>query len=258
MAIDSTQEIQANQYHFPYHYIPEIYADTPSFAASRKWNFSKSYAVALVLVKQWLQKGDSLSTKLIDIGCGDGGFLYHLKKYSIADLLCGVDYDDVAIKWARAFNSDIKFYCGNITEGSVVELVDCQGFDTATLIEVIEHIPPSELPAFISASSKLLKPRGALLVTVPHQNKPLAKKHFQHFSFSSLSAVLSSDFDVEEIYGFETKSFIETFFQRVLQNRFLYCEIPRLNRLFMRMQLSRVSRHEENCGRIFAVCRRKD
>ena len=85
--------------------------------------------------------------KHIDVGCGDGGLIFHLSRiFSDRSNISwsGVDNDPNAISWARLMNgSRATFFAGNISDSA------CNLYDSATLIEVAEHIPPDMLPDFI-------------------------------------------------------------------------------------------------------------
>ena len=246
--IHETQHIQATQYRFPYHYLPRLDEDGLGFSAGRFWDYSKSYVTALVLVQRWFKSHDLSSGRHVDVGCGDGGLIHHLRR-TVPDLeLVGIDYDRTAIEWARLFNPDVRFHAIDITERSGGEFAG--QFESASLIEVLEHIPPERLNRFVGSVSDLLVPGGRLVVTVPHRNKRVERKHFQHFDFSSISKVLEGSFDVVELRGFEVHSRLEEAFQRRFQNKRIYVELQSLNRRMLRAQLDRVSSDETRCGRI--------
>ncbi|MBI3370854.1 MAG: methyltransferase domain-containing protein [Betaproteobacteria bacterium] len=247
--IDETQQRQATQYRFPYHYLPRLDDDGRGFSAGRFWDFSKSYVTALILVQKWFETHDLSSARHVDVGCGDGGLIHHLRRTVPGLKLVGIDYDRNAIEWARLFNPDVRFHATDITEPSSTGEITGQ-FESASLIEVLEHISPEKLNRFVGAVSELLVPGGRLVVTVPHRNKCVEKKHFQHFDFSSISKVLEGSFDVLELRGFEVHSRLEEAFQRRFQNNRIFVEIRSLNRRLLRAQLDRVSSDETRCGRI--------
>ena len=103
---------------------------------------------------------------IIDIGCGDGRFLHELNKNHSQTDMSGVDYSQRANDFANAMNPTIDFECGDITE----DKLDKQ-YDVATLIEVLEHIPPNRLTNFIDSCTDIIKNEGALILTVPHKIK---------------------------------------------------------------------------------------
>lgn len=242
------QEIQAAQYAYPYHYIPA--ADGPTYL-SRRWGFAGSYVAAIELVGPLIQdlgrqRGDSF--RHIDLGCGDGALLYHLKqRFDLApSSLYGNDIDERAIGWARMFNPDCSFFLGDLSsvEGP---------FDSATLIEVLEHIPPAGLPDFLRSVSRVLAPGGSLLVTVPSTEKRVAEKHYQHFDTDQLRDILSPCFTDVSVHGFERNGRIVKTIERLRMHRKFHFEHVRLNRLAVSM-LKKLHRTQQRCGRLFATC----
>lgn len=246
--IRETQRVQAAQYAFPYHYLPRLDEDGLGFSAGRFWDFSTSYVTALVLVGRWFGSHNLSSGRHVDVGCGDGGLIHHLRRTVPGLKLVGIDYDRTAIEWARLFNPDVQFHATDITQRCGDEFAG--QFGSASLIEVLEHIPPDELNRFVSAVSDLLVPKGRLVVTVPHRNKPVERKHFQHFDFSSIAKVLEGSFDIVEMLGFEVHTRLEEALKRRFQNKRIYVELRSLNRRMLKAQLDRVSSEENRCGRI--------
>lgn len=246
--MDQEQVIQSEQYDFPYHYIPTLYRERGSFSASQTWSYSLSYVTALYHVVNALE--DRKPELHLDIGCGDGALLYFLKKYLPQTKFIGVDYDKRPINWARMFSSDIQYYSQDISEFRLE--TEC---DTASLIEVLEHIPPALLGDFISSVRTLLNKDSLLIVTVPHSNKPVSNKHYQHFTFESLRKTLAPFFYIQEIFGFEYSPVLETIYRNLLQTDKLYVESEYINRIRLKLQLRFKDFEENKCGRIFAIAR---
>ena len=183
--LEMPQQAQEDQYAFPYHYLPSW--STKGLILARYWPWGYRYLGGLMLVLDQLQPYRFAS--LIDIGCGDGRFLREAAKVYPDVHLLGVDYSERAICLAKALNPGLHYEALNILEAPPVKR-----FDAATLIEVLEHIPPPEVKRFIAAVADLLENRGHLVLTVPHRNKPIIKKHFQHFTSADLRAILEPHF----------------------------------------------------------------
>jgi len=85
-------------------------------------------------VISWLGEGE----RVIDLGCGHGGFARAALGAGISYQL-GVDFSEVAIKWAQARNPEYaeRFKVHDISKPSVMELVE---FDTAVILETLEHL----------------------------------------------------------------------------------------------------------------------
>lgn len=243
--MDAVQKIQSDEYGFPYHYLAHL--DREGFSAYRDWGWSLSYVTAL---RRVLERLKALGTQShIDIGCGDGALVKNLAEGMPGARLAGIDYDEQAIAFARAFNPELEFFTGDITKMTWPE-----PFETATLIEVIEHIQPDFLPQFLAACRSAIRDDGTLIVTVPHANKPLEAKHYRHFTFDSLKEALSGSFEVKEIWGFERRGKAKRAIARALNNPVFFAELKFVNRLLLNRELGFFKRDEEGCGRIMAIC----
>src|SRR5207247_850905 len=104
--------------------------------------------------------------------------------------LCGVDFSERAVRLAQALNPELDYRALDVVTDVIGEK-----FEVATLIEVIEHIVPAQLPAFIEAAANTITDNGKLVLTVPHSNKPLIDKHYQHFTGHQLRQLLAPHFD---------------------------------------------------------------
>jgi len=191
--LDAVQEIQDEQYAFPYHYIP-IRSDRGASTCMR-WTWGLEYLVGLDMVLHHLEQ--SRPGSLLDIGCGDGRFLREVRARTPNMDMMGVDYSSRAIGLAGAMNPDIAYEQADITTDNRPAQ-----YDAATLIEVVEHIPPTALPTFIAGARRWVRDGGILIVTVPHVNYPLIDKHYQYFTSSSLREVIEPHFKVEKIVPF--------------------------------------------------------
>ena len=85
-----------------------------------------------------------------------------------------------------------------------------------TMIEVLEHIPPEIIPDFLQAVADCLVPSGKLILTVPHTNKRVQEKHYQHFTSASLQKTLEPFFTVDRIIPFDRISTITGWMLRLL------------------------------------------
>jgi len=98
------------------------------------------------------------NSSVLDIGCGDGAFLYYLKerKTNITEL--GIDISFSGIR--RAISKNINASVNEIDEMN--ELT--KTFDYVVMSEVIEHVPNSEY--FVKTGYKLVK--KALIISIPN------------------------------------------------------------------------------------------
>jgi len=245
------EEIQAREYAFPYHHIPLW--DGEHFAQHRHWSWGFRYLGGLEMASRLLSRISFES--LLDVGCGDGRFLLELHRRAVRARLLGIDRDERAIRLAAALNPEGDYRVLDLLKTPLEER-----FDAATLIEVIEHIEPAELPRFVEAVAGAIRPGGHVVVTVPHRNKPLNPKHHQHFGGADLRAVLEPHFtDVQPIpFDFSSRPF--EILVRLLGGsgeRFIVTHRA-LNRAFYRLYLRRylTGGDESRCLRIACIARR--
>lgn len=248
--MDDVQAVQSAQYSFPYHYLPHLLDEGRSFAESRSWAYSLSYVTALRHVSAAIAETGSRAH--LDIGCGDGALIHLLRQRHPDIELAGIDYDQRAIAWARMFTPDADFHAGDLHDAKF----DTQ-WQSASLIEVIEHIPPDQLPHFMTGVHKLLPTGARLIVTVPHRNKPLNDKHYRHFSFDLIAEAVGEGFELETIFGFEFVPVWENLYRRLFSRPGFHLESPALNRIRLAYQVGRKDKDERKCGRIFATFRAK-
>ncbi|MEJ5211144.1 MAG: class I SAM-dependent methyltransferase [Burkholderiales bacterium] len=189
-------QIQESQYEFPYHYIPLV--RNGKFFHARYWAWSYRYLGGIHLLLTILSRVSFGS--LIDIGCGDGRFLREVASSFPATRLLGVDVSERAIAFAQVFNPQIAYQRLDILEEEIPAR-----FDVATLVEVIEHVPPPSLPSFMSAVARTLEDEGTLILTAPHVNVPVTKKHFQHFDSQKLRSLLEPSFEIQEFIPFDVR-----------------------------------------------------
>lgn len=245
---DASQE---SQYTFPYHYIPSL--DDGHFSQHLYWSWGFHYLSGMELVLNILAKEPFES--LVDIGCGDGRLLRDIRRNFPQKELLGVDYSQRAIDLARAMNPDLNYKCADICSDES----QLKSFDVVTLVEVLEHIPIDSVSDFVSAFARLNKPGGRLLLTVPHKNKRLQVKHYQHFNSKTLMKILEPYYRVEQMLFLDKRSIVFGYMaSRLLGNRFFVLNNTLLLDLFYRTYrkwffLCR----EGKCGRICVKARRK-
>lgn len=103
-------------------------------------------------VRPYLKPG----ARVLDIGCADGA-LFHRSK------VLG-DYTGIDPTLAEPVTRPrFRLIRGLFPDA----LPDRTPFDAITLLAVLEHIPPADIPRFARECAGLLHPGGYLLVTVP-------------------------------------------------------------------------------------------
>ncbi|MBT3407297.1 class I SAM-dependent methyltransferase [Candidatus Woesearchaeota archaeon] len=189
--MDKKQKIQAKQYFIPYHYLD-------LFSEEYKYLNSLIYLAKLKLVKYQLKpfRGQSI----LDLGCGDGRMCYELKDENL-DLL-GIDLEENAILFARAFSPNVKFKIEDIYKMKLNKK-----FDAIILLDVLEHLYPKEIPKVLKIIKENLTEKGKLIITVPTKNLELHKKHYQHFDDNLMVKTLMPYFKVKKSLGYSRTGF---------------------------------------------------
>lgn len=110
--------------------------------------------------------------RVLDVGCGDGGFLSRARDAGWEGV--GFDYESRMVALARARGvevhaQDFAAFCRSRAPGE---------FDAITLFDVLEHTPePAELLGLLRP---LLKKAGALVITLPNSRRPLPFGREEH------------------------------------------------------------------------------
>jgi 2-polyprenyl-3-methyl-5-hydroxy-6-metoxy-1,4-benzoquinol methylase len=252
---DAKQALQEAEYAFPYHYIPRY--ESEKFRSFIHWPWSFRYLGGIKLVCDLLS--ESPFTSLLDVGCGDGRLINEIRKWYPDASLNGLDASEQAIAIAKALTQNASFMVRDIIAEPLHQVAD-----VVTLIEVLEHIPPRVCEEFIAAAARAIKPGGRLILTVPHINKPVEKKHFRHFSKEDLLSLFRPHLSDLRFVAFDrlSSSSVELrLIEKIIggRGRFFLIANQRLLGALYRRYLFRylycVS--EKTCGRIAVVGRRR-
>ena len=245
---------QDDEYWFPYHYVTQY--GGAGFREHFIDSWGLNYVSTIELLLRKLSKLKPLT--VVDIGCGDGRLTREINTNLSPGRVVGVDYSKRAINLAKAMNQDvegIEFYSEDITVSG-----DCLGeFDVAVLMEVFEHIPLDLAKEFMESVRALIKPGGSLLLTVPHSNKPVEYKHFQHFTVDKLLGYLKKDFEIVKVVPFERRGVRRRVLNMLLSNKlFILNNKMLLDALYNWHKSSLFDcDHEKHCQRIFVHAKAK-
>lgn len=110
--------------------------------------------------------------RLLDVGCGDGGFLQLAREAGFQGT--GFDYDERVAAKARAagldaYAQEFSAFCDSRKEGE---------FDVVTLFDVLEHTP--EPAWFLGRLKRLLRRGGHVAITLPNALRPLPFGREEH------------------------------------------------------------------------------
>ena len=99
----------------------------------------------------------------LDVGCGPGTLIGLLDHRFIST---GLDISTPEVDYARrSYECESKrFYA--VPARALPD--ECRDYDVATIVEVIEHLPPAELDSALRTTIERLRPGGKLVVTTPN------------------------------------------------------------------------------------------
>jgi len=123
----------------------------------RLWWFLGMRALSLSLVERFIHRSPTLS--ILDVGCGTGGMIPHLRRFGS---VVGVDLSDRALSFAK------RRAQGHLVQAGLPHLPFPSGsFDLLTSLDVIYHQAVTDDDAALSEMARLLRPGGKLLLRVP-------------------------------------------------------------------------------------------
>ena len=144
-------------------------------------------------VRFFEKKGVAYNGKQIaDAGCGTGNLLKYLADHFKPSSLQGFDYGDKTLAFARELLPQVPFETLDLHQGCD------QQFDVVFCTEVVEHLLYPNLG--IQNLGKMLKPGGALCVTVPNGRLDTYDGHINFWSPTSWEVFLKQnlpDFQVD-------------------------------------------------------------
>jgi SAM-dependent methyltransferase len=105
-------------------------------------------------------KQQRLSGRLLDVGCSNGQFMYHLRPLGF--LSEGVELNPATA--AIAERNGFRVFQGQLSEAKFAD----QTFDVVNLGDLIEHVPNPR--ALIEECRRILKVNGVLIISTPNFN----------------------------------------------------------------------------------------
>lgn len=115
--------------------------------------------------------GDIKRGKVLDVGCGDGGFLNLMSKAGWS--VDGLDFDAKAIESAK-IQYGLQLRHGDLHGAKYPD----NTFDAVTMSHVIEHVP--DPVSLLAEAKRVLKPGGRLVVTTPN-NRSFGHEKLQRY-----------------------------------------------------------------------------
>lgn len=138
---------------------PEVEVST-----SEKWDdLANMSSVPDIRIRRLTRVADlaGQGTRILDIGPGWGDIIPILeKKYRDLDYT-GIDFSPNVIKLLAEKHAGHRYICGRLED------IEEEQFDTILVLEVLEHIVPSQVLGFLRKVRELLTAKGQLLITIP-------------------------------------------------------------------------------------------
>jgi 2-polyprenyl-3-methyl-5-hydroxy-6-metoxy-1,4-benzoquinol methylase len=149
-------EARQKLYEFVYRRIHEIYS------SPAKNYFLNRIPIKTKIAKQFRRELENKS--LLDVGCGDGTFLYSLASSGIkTGELYGLDIKAPSFPDDQ-FGRKISCFQRNIIRFEIEKK-----FDNLILDNVYEHIAPQDKSIFLDSITAALAPKGKLIMIIPHR-----------------------------------------------------------------------------------------
>lgn len=220
------RNLQEALYEFPYHHLSWV-------DSSKVWRVGRflwwgyEYLALLQIVSEIVVSYKF--KRICDFGCGDGCLIKELISKNPDLQIIGVDISKRAISFAKAFlEGNEKVYFFSSLSDIDKELLP---LDAVIAVEVLEHIPPTQLKLIFDEISSLLRPKGIFIVTVPTINIPLNPKHYQHFTLESLKSYAHDKFKLIEHRYVHRIGWRWEIIRRMVINRFFIAN----NRLWLQL-----------------------
>jgi SAM-dependent methyltransferase len=122
------------------------------------WWFVGRRAIVISQIEHLIRAAPQTSSRrLLDIGCGTGATITHLRKYGVVH---GIDMSPLALGYCHE-RGECRVVCASATDLPFHEGT----FDIVTALDVIEHLDDDRRG--VSEIHRVLKPGGTALIFVP-------------------------------------------------------------------------------------------
>ncbi|KKQ80480.1 MAG: glycosyl transferase family 2 [Candidatus Daviesbacteria bacterium GW2011_GWA1_38_7] len=115
---------------------------------------------------------------VLDYGGGDGAMATLLADRGAS--VAVVDSSRAALRFAQ---SDARL---KVVQAKTDLPIKSGSFDLVTLLETIEHIDDTSEIRALAETSRVLKPDGSAIISVPSSNRAVRMKHYRHYSYGDL------------------------------------------------------------------------
>lgn len=125
---------------------------------------------------------ENRDASVLDVGCGMGFAMLAAGRLGFRRVY-GVEQDPGQFEAARAHGLDVE-----LTDDTTAWLTGRRGaYDVILLLDVLEHIPRSEVLAFLQALRSALAPGGHVVLSTPNANSPVACR-YRYLDFTHVTS----------------------------------------------------------------------
>lgn len=135
---------------------PDYYRSMYDVEERHWWYLGMSRIAAAILGERLRRQGQ----RLLDAGCGTGGFLRWALDSGSFDEAVGIDLSSAALELARERAPEATFRAAPVSELPL----ESSSVDLAVLNDVLQHIHEDEVGPSLQELSRVLVPGGALLI----------------------------------------------------------------------------------------------
>ncbi len=169
----------------------DLHMDMTREAGSR----SDAHLVRYAWACQFIRRGD----RVLDIACGMGYGSYLVRRNTEAGVVLGADSSATSIRYAKD-SFRIRGLGFKKLDAESLRTLRAGRFDVVLSFETLEHLREPE--AFLQDVSRLLRPSGRVIVSVPNDwsdetGKDPNPYHFHVYTLDSLERQLARNFAVE-------------------------------------------------------------
>ena len=181
----------------------DFYAEYFRIEDRHWWFVGRRRIVLAVLGAHLTRAPNGHTTRILDLGCGTGTMLEHLRRFGEVD---GVDADEQAVRYCHS-----RGHTGvQLLESDALPFPD-DSFDLLTALDVLEHIEDDRRT--LEEVARILRPGGTLLATVPAYPwmwgaQDQISHHFRRYMRNQLEhRVLAAGLELERLTHFNTLLF---------------------------------------------------
>lgn len=158
---------------------------------------NEEYAGKAELIESYVQPSDTC----LDLGCGDGAYVYRLSSRALEVVGIDADFDAVRLATTQLTKHDVNnATCRQLPLSRVTksELGTTVGFDVVYSMDVIEHLPdPAEL---LTVARDVVRAGGTIIIGTPLyiRDDLVSPYHVKEFTRDEISALVKAHLPLTE------------------------------------------------------------